>query len=218
MPKLDERLKCVARLIRSAVHVDVGSDHAKLLVALIKAGRIQRGIAVENKVTPWTSSRVALEGLPAEARFGDGLSVFARNEADSLSICGMGAKTIVRILSAHPQRIPSRVVIQPNRNAELVRTWAANNGLHFVDEQISPGHWDYRIMCFQRVQHDGPDPAYEGLDRDAALLFGPTVMKKHTEQLQKQLLEEKKYMENLTRLSESSQQRLATISQTLSQL
>ena len=75
MPRLDERLKTVARQIRSDTHVDVGSDHGHLLLALLKAGRIRKGIAIENKQLPFENSRKTLTGVNAEVRFGSGLDV-----------------------------------------------------------------------------------------------------------------------------------------------
>ncbi|MGB1707088.1 MAG: tRNA (adenine(22)-N(1))-methyltransferase TrmK, partial [Rubripirellula sp.] len=98
MPHLDERLKKVAQQIRVTTHVDIGSDHANLLVALLRSGRVKKGIAIENKQQPLLHSQQALVGLDAEVRFADGLDGLLAGEADSLSICGMGAENIVSIL------------------------------------------------------------------------------------------------------------------------
>ncbi len=38
----------VAEQIRSGTHIDVGSDHGRLLKALLASGRIDRGIAIEH--------------------------------------------------------------------------------------------------------------------------------------------------------------------------
>lgn len=96
--KLDDRLAAVADQIKSTTHVDIGSDHGSLLVALLNQDRIKFGIAVENKQRPFDNSVRALAGLPAEVRLGDGLNPIEIGEADSLSICGMGAESIRDIL------------------------------------------------------------------------------------------------------------------------
>ena len=120
MPKLDQRLIAVTRRIRSGTHADIGSDHGLLLASLLASGRINSGIAIENKRQPWENSTATLAGLAAEARLGDGLEVLKSGEADSLSICGMGAENMIAILERYPDRVPNTVVLQPNSRLSLI--------------------------------------------------------------------------------------------------
>ncbi len=210
MPRLDLRLKAVAKQIRSKVHVDIGSDHAHLLIALLSSGRIEQGIAVENKQQPYQNSKRALAGFNADIRLGDGLNALASNEADSLSICGMGAQSIVDILGSHPDRIPDRIVLQPNRSPELVRQWAIVNHFHLIDETIAHGHWPYQIMSFLRSD-DLPDPAYRDVDLEAALLFGPLMLKYRNPDFLGQLKTEYEYLSRFNRLSRETNNRLNLI-------
>lgn len=214
MPRLDERLKAVARQIRSATHADVGSDHGHLLVALIKAGRIEKGIAVENKALPLENSRRSLVGLPADVRFGDGLDVIEPGEADSLSICGLGAKRIVEILTGHPQRVPDLVVLQPNKRADLARLWARQSGFHLTDEICTPGADPFVILRFER-NASGDDPVYEGFRLDDALMFGPILLSQRHVVLGQQLLDERDYYAKLGYLGDYNQRRLAAIHRVL---
>ncbi len=214
MPKLDERLKTVARQIRTTTHVDVGSDHGHLLVALLKSGRIKRGIAIENKHQPFENSSRALRGLSAEVRLGTGLAALSPAEADSLSICGMGAESIVEILTATPRAVPRRVILQPNRQPELVRQWALQHGFHLQDERLAKGHWSYHVMAFQHVG-EGLDPAYENIDRAAALLFGPLIIRRRDPLLMTQLRAEENYLSRFPRLAPSGVERLSAIRQLL---
>ncbi|EMI16718.1 protein containing DUF633, partial [Rhodopirellula maiorica SM1] len=189
MPKLDIRLRTVASLINprgdeSVVHGDIGSDHGGLLVSLLRSKRIAQGIAVENKSQPYENSCRALKGLAAQVRFGDGLAVIHPGELSSLSICGMGAESMVKILDAFPDRVPHHVVLQPNRQHELVRSWGLRNGFHLCDEQIAWGHWPYAVISLRRAKvatqdtSTPNDPAYADVDFDAALLFGPLILKR----------------------------------------
>src|SRR6056297_785499 len=97
LPRLDERLKIVASLIRCRVHADIGSDHGHLLKALLKSGRIEFGIAIENKTQPFLNSRKTLADCRADVRLADGLAGLQKGEADCLSLCGMGGRSMVRI-------------------------------------------------------------------------------------------------------------------------
>lgn len=215
MPRLDERLKTVARQIRWPVHADIGSDHGHLLKALLTAGRIDRGIAIENKRQPFANSQITLADSNSEVRFADGLAGLSQGEADGLSICGMGAGSMVRVLNAFPERVANNVVVQPNRNPELLRQWGIEAGFHLIDEQSARGHWEYVIMRFEQ-NHQTNDPAYQGLDRDAALLFGPHFCKRNEPGWRMQLAEEKRYIETLGRLGKAMQQRLDAIECVLS--
>ena len=210
MPKIDARLRGVARQVHAASHIDVGSDHGGLLVHLLSTGRVRRGIAVENKRQPFQKSCQALQSLDAEVRFGDGLAVVAANEADSLSITGMGAGSIVRILDAFPDRVPSRVVVQPNRQEERVRLWALQAGYRLVDEQIVRGHWPYAILAFERAR-ESEDPAYRGVDYELAITLGPLNVKRREREWIEQLRAEASYWTRFDRLNEHSARRLNAI-------
>ncbi len=210
MPRLDDRLKTVARQIRGTCHVDVGSDHGHLLKALLKAGRIERGIAIENKRQPFENSQTTLAGLAADVRFGDGLEPLDAGEADSLSICGMGGESIARILSEFPERVPAFVVLQPNKRPEWVRAWGLGSGFHLLAEPRTAGRRAFQVLVFRRFA-DSPDPAYQGVDREAALLFGPHNLRQRDPQFLQGLLEERRYLNQLDRLDARAADRLAAI-------
>lgn len=214
MPKLDLRLTTVATQIRSGLHADIGSDHGHLLVALLRGGRIKRGIAIENKRQPFQNSQHALAGLDAEVRFGDGLAALGKHEADSLSICGMGARTMLHILSTQPDRIPERIVLQPNRRPELIRQWAFRRGFHLISETVAQGHWPYEILSFQRGC-GAEDPAYQDVDHRAAMMFGPLTLKKREREFVRQLEAEFEYLIQFKRLSADSSHRLELIRQVI---
>ncbi len=210
MPKLDIRLQTVAKQIKADVHVDIGSDHGQLLVALLDSGRIRHGIAIENKQQPFLNSRAALAGLDCDVRLGDGMAALTQGEADSLSICGMGGQTIVAILCKEPDRIPNRIVLQPNRKSDLVRRWAFDHKFRLSEETIVRGHWPYDVLTFRRSAMTS-DPAYIGIDRELGFAFGPLNLKRNDPMFQDQLGREREYLRNLNRLHPESRKRLEMI-------
>lgn len=214
MQKLDARLNAISVQIRATTHVDVGSDHGRLLASLIHSGRIERGIAIENKQGPYRNSIAALKDLPVDVRLGDGLAPLCEGEADSLSICGMGGEAIVRIVEAFPQRVPPQVCVQPNRHPELVRRWALRSGFHIKDEQTVGERWRHVILTFAKC-NAGEDPAYDGLDRDAALLFGPLIIKRKQPAFLESLERESQRMRSCEVLCEQSRQRQEAICKVL---
>ncbi|MFC4454530.1 tRNA (adenine(22)-N(1))-methyltransferase TrmK [Deinococcus sonorensis] len=174
----DARLHAAAELIRSELHVDIGSDHAGLPVLLLRSGRVQRCIVVEKTPGPLETARQGLgsAGLleRCELRLGDGFGPLQPHELGSVSLTGLGARTMVRILERAPQP-PGALVLQPNDDPGLLRRWAAAHGYWLVAERLVAGFWRYPVLRLE--PHAGPDPAYLGLPPNAALRFGPHLLR-----------------------------------------
>lgn len=192
---LEPRLQAVANEIRVKTHADIGSDHALLPKYLLQSGRVRRIIAIEKNRVPFEHSRLALAGFNAEVRLGNGLEPLQLGEADSVSLCGMGAKLMVKILSAHPQKLPARAILQSNDSPQPLREWALNSGFHLVNEQMVEGFWCYSILSFER--HSGPDPVYDPLPRGVSLRFGPILLQQKNPLLYKELLNQQGHLRGL---------------------
>jgi len=221
--KLDERLRAVAKRIRSNTHADIGSDHGSLLVELLQTESIEHGIAVENKQRPFENSVQALTGMHADVRLGDGLAVLAKGEADSLSICGLGAESMRDILLAHPDRIPDTVVLQVFHKPEIIRRWALDAGFHLHDESSTNGRRSYTILSFTRASSAlQDDPAYADVDPDSALLFGPLVLKEALKygdpQLDLRLQSEEAWWRKFDSLSAERADRLKLVRKVMAEL
>lgn len=240
VPHLDQRLRIVASHIRWRTHADIGSDHGHLLKALLKARRIERAIAIENKTLPWENSRRTLANLAAEVRLADGLEGLGEGEVDGLSVCGMGGPAITRILDRHPERVPATIILQPNCKAELVRRWALRHCYDLVDESMAVGsvkrvklahradnsttvpRYRFIVLRFEKLgtqatgQQPHRDAAYEGLDREAAILFGPRLIRAWHHDFVDSLLQEQAYLSSHVRLGDESARRLSAIRRLIS--
>lgn len=199
---LTPRLLAVAELIDANVHADIGADHALLPRYLLLSGRARHVIVVEKNPGPYRRSCDALAGHAAEVRLGDGLSALSAGEIDSLSISGMGALTMVAILAAHPDRLPDRLVLQPNDSAEPLRRWAIDSGFHIGRERLVTGHWRYCVLALER--RPGPDPAYQGLPLEPALRYGPLLLSSRDPLLFSGLKAERAYLEALLQQHEAA--------------
>ncbi len=125
----------VAALARtSGVVADIGTDHARLLVAMVQAGWAQAGIGVDRAARPLASARayVAGEGLQTRIhlRLGSGVALLRPSEADTVTIAGVGGRTAIEILDG--ARLVAlgirRVVVQPNRDDALLRGHLSGQG------------------------------------------------------------------------------------------
>ncbi|GEM48472.1 tRNA (adenine(22)-N(1))-methyltransferase [Deinococcus cellulosilyticus] len=197
LKSLEPRLQTVLEWVPNGVHADIGADHAYLLGNLLGQNRILRGIAVEKNQEPFELACKNLEkfGSRAEARLGDGLGPLAAGEVDSISICGMGAGLMVKILQAHPERVPDQVITQPNDSAEPMRRWAWERGFHVKQETLTLGFWHYPVLHFERKT--GEDPSYAGLPLDVAFRFGPHLLKRKEPLLLDHVLQQQKRLTQL---------------------
>ncbi|MGY2894270.1 tRNA (adenine(22)-N(1))-methyltransferase [Deinococcus sp. UYEF24] len=190
IPLLDARLKAAADLIRAERHADIGSDHATLPIWLLQSGRAECVIVVEKTTGPLEVARraVAQAGLSgrADLRLGDGLEPLQAAELESVSLTGMGARTMLGILERGRAagRVPAALVVQPNDGAGLLRGWARAHGYRLVAERMASGFWRYPVLRLERQSGPGGynsvadhDPAYDGLPEAAALWYGPHLLR-----------------------------------------
>ena len=142
--KLSKRLAKVASFVPTgAVVADIGSDHAYLPCYLVHNGIASRAIAGEVVQGPYDSAvrQVRTEGLTDKitVRFADGLAAVTEDDkVDTITICGMGGPLIVSILTKNPESLQhaTRLILQPNIHAKVIREWALQNKWAIQDEEI----------------------------------------------------------------------------------
>lgn len=139
------RLEAIAELVPPGSRVaDVGTDHAKLPLALLADGRALACIATERTAARLTKARAAAEsaGRPhaLELRFGEGLApLHPVDRLDVLVVSGVGGHAIRDILSTPRLRLLDirRLVLQPTVDAAVVRRWLGTNGWRIGDERCA---------------------------------------------------------------------------------
>lgn len=142
--KLSKRLQAIADFVPngSEIVADIGADHGKLLVWLIRNGRINEGIAGEVRRGPMQRAAEFVRTYrlqdKIDVRLGDGLAVIADEAVDVVVIAGMGGSLISSILTAGKQKLASvqRLILQPNIGEHRVREWLATNGWDITCEDI----------------------------------------------------------------------------------
>lgn len=211
-PTLDARLEAVLELICTDVHADIGSDHARLPVRVIRESRAQRCIAVELNPGPleqarWSVARSRLEAR-IDVREGDGFGPILPGEVDSASLCGMGAYTIRSILERAGESLPPALVVQPNDSALLLRLWARAAGFHLRAERLIAGYWPYPVLRLERAW--GADPTYEGMPPDAALKYGPLLLRAGGEVIRRQVWDDIVRLQKVAAPGRESWHELAT--------
>ena len=157
--KLSKRLETVASFVPTgAVIADIGSDHAYLPCYLVHKGIASRAIAGEVVKGPYESAvrQVRTEGLTQSitVRLADGLAAIQEEDhVNTVTIAGMGGPLIVSILEKHPASLKNvtRLILQPNIHAKVIREWAIANGWAILDEVIlEEDDKIYEVLVLQR--------------------------------------------------------------------
>ncbi|PYE52791.1 tRNA (adenine(22)-N(1))-methyltransferase TrmK [Deinococcus yavapaiensis] len=201
--KLEARLEAALSFIRADVHVDIGSDHARLPIELVRRDRVKRCVIVEKNETPFALARrhvvkTRLEDR-VDVRLGDGFDPVSVGEVESASMTGLGVRTMLGVLDRGGPRVPPRLVVQPNDDSGLLRQWARANGYHVADEALAEGFWRYPIVSLTRG--GGEDPAYDGLPLDLAVKWGPHLLRKRDPALRAVLLSDLRRLEPARRFA-----------------
>ena len=113
--RLDERLGLAYDLYRDCdLAADIGTDHAHLPIALLRAGKCRRMILTDISDGALNNARDNLirAGMTdrAELRKGDGLAPI-REACGMISVLGMGGRTIRGILEAGKDHLRSAPLI-----------------------------------------------------------------------------------------------------------
>lgn len=140
---ISKRLERIAEFVpKGSIVADIGSDHGFVPIHLITEGKIHRAVAGEVNEGPFQRARanIAHVGLQKQidVRKGNGLEVLAKGEVSVIVIAGMGGGTIVTILASGMEKLEGvkRLILQPQGDADHVRTWLTGNGWAIIDEDL----------------------------------------------------------------------------------
>lgn len=178
--KLTPRLEAIAHLVLPGQPMaDIGSDHAYLPLYLVKGEIVPYAIAVEVRQGPWAKAErlIRLHDLAGkiEVRLGDGLQPLQPGEIATAVLAGMGAQTIIEVLSVAELVLQSlqRLVIQPMVEVALVREWLYSHDWHLIDEELVQEGERYYVVLVA-------EPGAESLPPKISLELGPKLLaKKH---------------------------------------
>ncbi len=122
--KLDKRLTAVFEEIDAHRVVDVGCDHGKLGVALLKSGRIKKCVFLDISAESLEKARKlsTLHGCLADSTFivADGADYSWEND-DVIVIAGMGGNEIIKVIA--DKSVPEGSVFVPHQDADVLRSF-----------------------------------------------------------------------------------------------
>ncbi len=149
---ISRRLKSIAGLIYETDNViDIGCDHALLGIYLVKNKILDHLIVSDINANAIGSGLKNIKKHKLEkkidARLGNGLEVIDVH-IDTVVISGMGANTIIKILSHPNLKQINKLIIQSNNDHFLLRTYMTLKGFYIGHECLvyENGHYYINIV------------------------------------------------------------------------
>lgn len=145
MIKLSDRLQTIAnRINRGETMADIGTDHGFLPIYLIQNNISPRVIMADvsepslMKAKHNFDAEGDIDGEKVDFRVGDGLSVLANAEVDTIVIAGMGGKLIRDIMAADMSLTCSfkKFILQPRIGQGHLIRWLIENNFLIISEDL----------------------------------------------------------------------------------
>lgn len=159
-PSLTPRLYTISKQIdKCRCFADIGTDHAYLPVFMCMSGKCERAIAADINEGPLKRAENTIKQFGQEEniqlRLGSGLDILEKDEADVISIAGMGGIEISNILENGKTKIsPSAtVIIQPMTSVPELREFLSENGWVVTKEMLAKE--DEKIYNILSIKFDG---------------------------------------------------------------
>lgn len=141
MIRISKRLKLIHDMVPRSIVADIGSDHGKLMIALVQSETIKKGYAVENKEGPFErlKNSLAINGVIDKVTpiFSDGIKDLPK-DVNTVIIAGMGGLSIVNILKKHPEKLKNveTIIIDAHNAVPTARKEICQFGYTIADEKI----------------------------------------------------------------------------------
>ena len=141
---------CCSFIAPGSKVADVGTDHGYLGIWLLTKGLASAVIASDIGEGPLSAAKANAKRFGCDDKMefclSDGVQNIPR-DFDTLVIAGMGAQTMIHILS-DAQWLPGRtLVLQPQNKPWLLRSWLSEKGWHIRRETlVRDGRFLYAVM------------------------------------------------------------------------
>ena len=174
---ISDRLKSIASMVDKVdTLVDIGTDHAYLPIYLALNGIVKRVYAIDNKTGPLNNATKNIKNSGLEniiiPLLSDGLKDAKDIKYDAINISGMGSETIIDILSTDNLDENATLILEPQKNPELLRKFLMGRNYEIVDELFIKDKDHYYPII--KAKKTTKVINYNNLE----ILFGPIILKK----------------------------------------
>lgn len=174
--KISKRLLAIAKYLdKGKVFYDCGSDHGLLPCFCVLNGYCKKAYAGDNKKGPLKKAleNIKFYGLCDKVIpvLSDGLEN-VENDVEVVAISGMGFSSVKNIFEKSDIKRFDYLVIQINKDTNLLRDYIAKKGYKIIDEEIIFDDFYYEIIVF--------DPNEKLEMNSVEIEYGPINLKKRS--------------------------------------
>ena len=181
--KINDRLKLVGDYVdKGSIPLDIGCDHAKLSIYVLKEKNFPFVYASDNKIGPLNQARenVNYYNLADKIELikAEGLNSL-NDKIDTITITGMGGLTINKMFLENKNKLTNikTIILSPNNFIKEVRETINKLGYYLKDEElVEESNKLYHILVFSKG-----NKTYS----DKELYLGPILMTKNNEIIKK---------------------------------
>lgn len=193
--KINNRLKLVGDYVdKGSIPLDIGCDHAKLSIYLLKERNFPFVYASDNKIGPLNQARENVNyynlAYKIELIKADGLNSL-NDKIDTITVTGMGGLTINKMFLENKNKLTNikTIILSPNNFIKEVRETINKLGYYLKDEElVEESNKLYHILVFSKG-----NKTYS----DKELYLGPILMTKNKEIIKKYYRNELSNINNL---------------------
>ncbi len=193
--KINNRLKLVGDYVdKGSIPLDIGCDHAKLSIYLLKEKNFPFVYASDNKIGPLNQARenVNYYNLADKIELikADGLNSL-NDKIDTITVTGIGGLTINKMFLENKNKLTNikTIILSPNNFIKEVRETINKLGYYLKDEElVEESNKLYHILVFSKG-----NKTYS----DKELYLGPILMTKNKEIIKKYYRNELSNINNL---------------------
>lgn len=181
--KINNRLKLVGDYVdKGSVPLDIGCDHAKLSIYLLKEKNFPFVYASDNKIGPLNQARenVNYYNLADKIELikAEGLNSL-NDKIDTITVTGMGGLTINKMFLENKNKLTNikTIILSPNNFIKEVRETINKLGYYLKDEElVEESNKLYHILLFSKgtINYSSKE-----------LYLGPILMTKNNQLIKK---------------------------------
>lgn len=193
--KINNRLKLVGNYVdKGSVPLDIGCDHAKLSIYLLKEKNFPFVYASDNKLGPLNQAKENVNYYNLAGRIelikAEGLNSL-NDKIDTITVTGMGGLTINKMFLENSNKLTNikTIILSPNNFIKEVRETINSLGYYLKDEDlVEECDKLYHVLVFTKG-----DKIYS----DEELYLGPILMTKNKKIIKKYYKNELSNINNL---------------------
>ncbi len=142
MISLSPRLKTIADMVSFNTILDLGTDHGKLPIYLVKTNKIEKAYASDLNDGPINAciDNIKANNLEDSIQVikSDGLKNIDLGISKTLCVAGMGGELIVKILNDNLEKTNAfdEIILQPMTHIEVVKAYLFDVGYKITEEKL----------------------------------------------------------------------------------